>query len=120
MFKKLIALFSGTPKRVNNFEILFGHHTAGKGTHGVIVGTWVSEGKPRETSISFFFDGMDHPPKLSTAVMEELFHHARCAGIVPTHLYSYGNLAPMRRSNDPRDTITPMNHVIPMVRVASR
>lgn len=120
MFKKLISLFTGKKNRVNHFEILFGHQNAGKGTHGVLVGTWVSEGKPRETAISFYFDGMGHPPKLSVAVLEEMFHHAACAGIVPSHLYSYGNLAVLRHSTDPRDSITPMNHVLPMVRSASR
>lgn len=113
MFQKIINSLFGN-NRVCEFEVLFGAETAGKGEHGILSGTWVKEGKPRETAIPFYFVGAMHPPKLSMAVMEELFHHARFVGIVPTHIYAYGNLAQLRRTDGPRSNVTPLNHTAPV------
>lgn len=82
--------------RQNKYEVLFGPEAAGKGEHGAIVGTWLKEGARNPITISFFFKGHTHAPKMSPEVITELFHHAKMAGIDPTHLYSYAGLAPVR------------------------
>lgn len=89
-------LFTFGSDRELHYEVVFGHECAGLGEHGAIVGTWVKEGNKTEITISFFFKGMMLPPRMSIDVIEELFYHARRAGIVPTHLYSYGGLAQVR------------------------
>lgn len=89
------------------YEVLFGHQCAGQGEHGAIVGTWVKEGNKSEITISFFFKGMMLPPRMSIDVIEELFYHARRAGIVPTHLYSYGGLAQVRPITEPKREVPP-------------
>lgn len=95
--KKLISKILGT-ERTNDFEVVFGGDAAGHGEHGAIVGTWRKEGATAPITISFFFKGRNIAPKLEPKVIEELFHHAKMAGIQATHLYSYGGLAQPRPS----------------------
>lgn len=98
---KLFNIISGRdikPNRVNEFEILFGHNAAGIGEHGAIVGTWVSEGSKMEITIPYVFKGRNIAPKLTVKVLEELFHHARMVGIVPSHLASYNGMSPVRQA----------------------
>ncbi|BAQ02688.1 hypothetical protein AVU38_gp160 [Ralstonia phage RSL2] len=89
--------FINTDRQLKH-EVLFGHEAAGKGEHGAIVGTWFKEGAKSPITISFFFKGHTHAPKMTPALIEELFFHAKTAGIDPTHLYSYSGLAPARAS----------------------
>lgn len=97
MIKKIVNLCLGNiNNRVNDYKILFGHECAEHGEHGTLVGTWLKEGNKTEVTISFYFEGMMLPPRIDMKVIEELFYHARRAGIVPTHLYSYANLAAVR------------------------
>uniref|UniRef100_A0AAU7PFT1 Uncharacterized protein n=1 Tax=Burkholderia phage vB_BgluM-SURPRISE13 TaxID=3159457 RepID=A0AAU7PFT1_9VIRU len=91
--KKLINKIMGNDNRTNHFEVAFGAEAAKHGEHGAIVGSWKKEGANNPITISFFFKGRNIAPKMTPEVIEELFHHAKMAGIDPTHLYSYGGLA---------------------------
>lgn len=89
--------FINTDRQLKH-EVAFGPEAAGKGEHGAIVGTWLKEGARTPITISFFFKGHTHAPKMTPEVIEELFHHAKMAGIDPTHLYSYAGLASPRKA----------------------
>jgi hypothetical protein len=99
IMKKILGAlgFINTDRELKH-EVLFGHEAAGKGEHGAIVGTWLKEGARQPITISFFFRGHTHAPKMEPKVIDELFHHAKMAGIDPQHLYSYGNLAQPRKA----------------------
>jgi hypothetical protein len=88
MFQTFINWMTGRD-RTEEFEIIFGHDTAALGEHGMVIGTWLKEGKRNPICISFFFKGHIHAPKLTVSVLTELFRHARMAGIEPTHLHAY-------------------------------
>lgn len=88
-----LCLFGmASPRSVNKYEVLFGPAAAGHGEHGSLQGTWLKEGFKQNITISFFFKGMGHAPRMNVEVLEELFRHARHAGIVPSHLFAYGGL----------------------------
>lgn len=111
MFKKIInACLGRLGNRVQNYKVLFGHHCAEHGEHGTLVGTWLKEGNKTEITIPFFFDGMMLPPRISMEVVEELFYHARRAGIVPTHIYSYANMAACRPVATHKRVVAPVKH----------
>lgn len=94
---KMINKLLGNDNRELKYEVLFGHEAAGKGEHGAIIGTWLKEGARNPITISFFFKGHTHAPKMTPDLIVELFHHAKTAGIDATHLYSYGGLAQVRK-----------------------
>lgn len=104
--KKLIKQVFGKDRELK-YEIFFGPDAASSGEHGVIIGTWLKNGWREPIAISFFFRGHEHAPKLNPEVIEELFHQAKSAGIVPTHLYSYDGLmsarGPVGRKRDSRN-----------------
>lgn len=101
IISKIAAAILPTSDRVNQYSVLFGHECAGLGEHGSLTGTWVKEGNRNDITIPFYFEGMMLPPRIDVDVIKELFYHARRAGIVPTHVYSYGNMAPVRSSPNP-------------------
>lgn len=74
-------------------HILFGGAAAGKVEHAVIVGTWVRLGKTQNVNITIHFEGQTYAPKLTPAVMDEIWTQARHVGIVPAHIYAYDNLS---------------------------
>lgn len=84
-----------------NHEVLFGHQAASEGEHGAIVGTWIKEGHRRPITISFFFKGHIRPPKMTPELLDEIWFHAKTAGIDPTHLTSYDELAKPRGIRQP-------------------
>lgn len=94
--KKILKAMFGKNRELKH-EVVFGHEAADKGEHGSIIGTWLKEGAKTPITISFFFKGHTHAPKMNPEVIEEVFHHAKMAGINPTHLYSYGGLAQVRK-----------------------
>lgn len=93
--------FINTDRQLKH-EIVFGPEAAKHGEHGAIVGTWLKEGAKSPITISFFFKGHTHSPKMNPEVIIELFHQARMAGIEASHLYSYGGLMSTRPAPDKR------------------
>lgn len=79
------------------YHIVFGRETAGRGSHGQIVGTWLKEGASLPINIPFYVVGFTIPPKLNIRWMEELYHYAEMNGIVVSHLHSYGAVSAMTK-----------------------
>lgn len=75
------------------YDIRFGADAAGKKEHAVVVGTWVRLGKTQPVNITVHFEGQTYAPKLTPAVLDELWSQARLVGIVPSHIYAYDNLS---------------------------
>lgn len=96
--KKILGKLFGNKDRELKHELVFGPEASSHGEHGAIVGTWFKEGAKNPITISFFFKGHTHAPKMNPEVIVEIFHHARMAGIDATHLYSYGGLAQTRKA----------------------
>lgn len=87
--------------RVLNHVVLFGHEASKEGEHGSLVGTWIKEGHRQPITISFFFKGHIRPPKMTPALLEEIWFHAQMTGIDPSHLTCYDDIARPRAARQP-------------------
>lgn len=82
----------GGKGKEQQYHILFGPQTVGKGWHGQIMGTWQRNTGNTEVAIPFYVDGFQRAPRLDLRLMEEIYYQAGMQGIRVSHLYSYDGL----------------------------